>query len=432
MIEEEEEYSDIIESNFLKLNSNNLTDSISITALNDDASTYMGVKSAADEQNINTNMAKNKNKNIKNDKNNKKNKKKKEDSFSSLSESKSSKSPKKDKRNSFTDLLKKVKKNKEKKEDKKDKEVKEEKNIKKNKESSKKIKKVEKVETKFEWREGGREVYVSGSFCDWKKFYIMTKDNDGIFHLTLSLPRGFHQYKFKVDDNWTYSKTQPKYEDNGNVNNFIDTTDYNNLNEYEKNNENENENEIDLELFDKNKDDKKNVNKNKSEKLKKRNSSILSVNFLNSLNSYTIYYPLKSEFNKNPVPLPGLYKTCFILNEDFKQKEEKKFAEVEFISSNSTIDSSERSLPNVQNKTSFLGEVIPYVKFQNLYHIHSNHLHSKLLNNFMKTAINSMTARYRFKFTTFIYYKSNEPVKKIKRRKNHSKTVKCPNFKNNK
>ena len=425
MIEEEEEDSDIIENNFLKLNSNNLTDSISITALNDDASTYMGVKSVADEQNINTNATKNKNKDIKNDKNHKK--KKKEDSFSSLSESKSSESPKKDKRNSFTDLLKKVKKNKEKKEDKKDKEVKEEKNIKKNKGNGKKTKKVEEVETKFEWAEGGREVYVSGSFCDWKKFYIMTKDNDGIFHLTLSLPRGFHQYKFKVDENWTYSKIQPKYEDNGNVNNFIDTTDYNNLNEYENNKENEKE----IELFDKNNDVTKKAKKD-NEKIKKRNSSFLSVNFLNSLNCYTIYYPLKSEFNKNPVPLPGLYKTCFILNEDFKQKEEKKFAEVEFINSTSTIDSSEISLPNAQNKTSFLGEVIPYVKFQNLYHIHSNHLHSKLFHNYMKTAINSMTARYRFKFTTFIYYKSKEPVKKIKRRKNHSKTVKCPNSKNDK
>ena len=425
MIEEEEEDSDIIENNFLKLNSNNLTDSISITALNDDASTYMGVKSVADEQNINTNATKNKNKDIKNDKNHKK--KKKEDSFSSLSESKSSESPKKDKRNSFTDLLKKVKKNKEKKEDKKDKEVKEEKNIKKNKGNGKKTKKVEEVETKFEWAEGGREVYVSGSFCDWKKFYIMTKDNDGIFHLTLSLPRGFHQYKFKVDENWTYSKIQPKYEDNGNVNNFIDTTDYNNLNEYENNKENEKE----IELFDKNNDVTKKAKKD-NEKIKKRNSSFLSVNFLNSLNCYTIYYPLKSEFNKNPVPLPGLYKTFFILNEDFKQKEEKKFAEVEFINSTSTIDSSEISLPNAQNKTSFLGEVIPYVKFQNLYHIHSNHLHSKLFHNYMKTAINSMTARYRFKFTTFIYYKSKEPVKKIKRRKNHSKTVKCPNSKNDK
>ena len=64
----------------------------------------------------------------------------------------------------------------------------------------------------------------------------MIKDNEGIFHLSLSLPRGFHQYKFKVDDNWTYSKTYPKYEDNGNVNNFIDTTDYNNL-DYNDNNE---------------------------------------------------------------------------------------------------------------------------------------------------------------------------------------------------
>ena len=250
----------------------------------------------------------------------------------------------------------------------------------------------------------------------------MTKDDDGIFHLSLSLPRGFHQYKFKVDDNWTYSKTQPKYEDNGNVNNFIDTTDYSNLNEYKNNNKNENENKNEL---DKTKDDKNKAKKSNNEKLKKRNSSILSVNFLNSLNCYTIYYPLKSEFNKNPVPLPGLYKTCFILNEDFKQNEEKKFAEVEFISSSSTIASSEKSLSNIQNKTSFLGEVIPYVKFQNLYHIHSNHLHSKLFHNYMKTTTNSLTSRYRFKFTTFIYYNSNQPAKKIKRRKNHSKTVKC-------
>jgi len=426
MLEEEEEDSDILEYNFNKLTSNNLTDSISITAFNDDASTYMGVKSVAEEQNINTKELKNKKKNIKNDKSHKKKKKEKDDSFSSLSESKSSESPK-DKRNSFTDLLKKVKKNKEKKEkkeNKKDKEVKEEKNIKQNKGSGKKIKKVEEVETKFEWREGGNEVYVSGSFCDWKKFYIMTKDDEGNFNLSLSLPRGFHQYKFKVDENWTYSKTQPKYEDNGNVNNFIDTTDYNSSSNYENNNENENQSDF--------LDNKKKDKKSNDKKLKKRNSSILSVNFLNSLNYYTIYYPLKSEFNKKPVSLPGLYKTCFILNEDFKQKEEKKFAEVEFINSTSTMASLERSLPNIQNKTSFLGEVIPYVKFQNLYHIHSNHLHSKLFNNNNYTVINSMTSRYRFKFSTFIYYKSNEPVKKIKRRKNHSKTVKCKTLKNDK
>jgi len=84
--------------------------------------------------------------------------------------------------------------------------------------------------------------------------FVTTKDNDGIFHLTLSLLRGFPQYKFKVDENWIYNKIHSKNEDNGNVNNFIDTIDYNNLNEYEKNYENEKE----IELFDKNIDDKKN------------------------------------------------------------------------------------------------------------------------------------------------------------------------------
>ena len=54
----------------------------------------------------------------------------------------------------------------------------------------------------------------------------MTKNNEGKFTITLPLPRGFHQYKFIIDDIWTYSKAQPKFEDNGNVNNFIDTTNY--------------------------------------------------------------------------------------------------------------------------------------------------------------------------------------------------------------
>ena len=54
----------------------------------------------------------------------------------------------------------------------------------------------------------------------------MTKNDERKYSITIPLPRGFHQYKFKVDDVWTYSKNQPKFEDNGNVNNFIDTTDY--------------------------------------------------------------------------------------------------------------------------------------------------------------------------------------------------------------
>jgi len=432
----------------------NLVDSISITEFNDNASTYMGVRSVAEEQSIIMKKTKkrktkeNKNqKNTENNKNNNNKKKRRKESFSSVSESKSSESSN-EKRNSFTDLLKKKGKDEDIKNEKKDEKPK-------NNESGKKMKKIEEIETKFEWDGSGKLVYVTGSFCDWKKFYIMTKNEKGIFSLTLSLPRGFHQYKFKVDDNWTYSKNYPKYEDNGNVNNFIDTTDYNDL-DYEDNNDNNdgshkesieinetnenikedknksknNEKEKEKEKDNhKKKEKKKKKEKNKKEeslpKEKKRNSSILSVNFLNSLNYYTIYYPLKSEFNEKPLSLPGLYKTCFILNEDFKEQEMRKFAEIEYVNnSNNSMSfaSSGRSVQSVQSRISILGEVIPYVKFQNLYHIHSNHLHSKLFHSNDDTVINSMTSRYRLKFSTFIYYKPNTPVEPVQRIK-HSQTV---------
>ena len=452
LVEEESGVSD--ESNNNEKLDNNFVDSISITELNEDASTYMGVRSVAEEQSVimkKTRKRKKKDdqnqKDTENNKDNDKKKKRRKESFSSVSESKSSESSN-EKRNSFTDLLKKKEKGKD--EDKRN----EEKDIKpKNNESGKKMKKIEEIETNFEWEGSGKLVYVTGSFCDWKKFYIMTKNNKGIFSLTLSLPRGFHQYKFKVDENWTYSKIQPKYEDNGNVNNFIDTTDYNDL-DYENNNDNDDENDkASTEINEPNenikkdkkrekekekekekdkhkkKEKKEKKEKNKKEEKpieeKKRNSSILSVNFLNSLNYYTIYYPLKSEFNEKPLSLPGLYKTCFILNEDFKEQEMRKFAEIEYVNnSNNSISfaSSERSVQSVQSRISILGEIIPYVKFQNLYHIHSNHLHSKLFHSNEDTVINSMTSRYRFKFSTFIYYKLNSPVEPVQRIK-HSQTV---------
>ena len=447
LVEEESDNSDESNNNE-KLD--NLVDSISITEFNGDASTYMGVRSVAEDQSVvmkKTRKKKTKdNQNKKYSENNKDNnnkKKRRKESFSSVSESKSSESSN-EKRNSFTDLLKKKGKDEDKKKEENEK----------NNESGKKMEKIEEIETKFEWDGSGKLVYVTGSFCEWKKFYIMTKNDQGIFSLTLSLPRGFHQYKFKVDDNWTYSKTHPKYEDNGNVNNFIDTTDYNNI-DYEDNidnndgkdlesnkvneaNENEDikkdkgkEKEKDKDKHKKKekKDKKEKKEKNKKEESpnveKKRNSTILSVNFLNSLNYYTIYYPLKSEFNEKSLSLPGLYKTCFILNEDFKEQGIRKFAEIEYVNnSNNSISfaSSERSIQSVQSRISILGEVIPYVKFQNLYHIHSNHLHSKLFHNNEYTVINSMTSRYRFKFSTFIYYKPNAPVEPLQRIK-HSQTV---------
>ena len=54
----------------------------------------------------------------------------------------------------------------------------------------------------FEWSFKGNSVYLTGSFCNWKEFFLMKKDKNGIFRLVLDLYRGFHQYKFKIDNEW--------------------------------------------------------------------------------------------------------------------------------------------------------------------------------------------------------------------------------------
>ena len=401
----------------IKLNSN--ITAYSISAFNDDASTYLGVKSVNEEQSIREseiNDKKQKNKN---------NKFKKKKSFSSITESVGSESDSsKEKKKSSNKINKQKKVNEEKK------------NY--NKENDKKD---EQIETLFEWDGGGELVYITGSFCDWKDFYKMNKNKDGKFHLSLFLPRGFHQYKFKVDENWEYSKNHPKFEENGNINNFIDTTDYETENELKDDNNKEikaieNEEAKEQEKSEEKTHKKvKNKSTKKKKKIKKRLSSIHTVNFLNSQHNYTIYYPLKSELNIKPSSLPCLYKAHFILNEDFKPKKEKKFTKVAYVNDESEDESSESSSSSSisdtssepSSKISVFGEIIPYVKFQNLYHIHSNHLHSKMRNYNYSTII-SMTSRYRIKFSTFIYYRPKpNKSKEVKRRVKHSKTVKIKN-----
>ena len=497
MIEsDEEDINDVKDSSnyFLKISSDH-SNPDSISDLNENISTYMGVKTIqegtiADNEEIDE---KNKNKNHKKKKSQKiKKKRKKKDCFSSNSSSSSSsfsspsssspsssesensspkkKIKKKKKKGKRTNNKKhkKEKKGMEKNEENEENKNKEEKNI--NMEVDNEIKNDE-IETTFEWDEGGNIVFVTGSFCDWNQFFLLKKNDEGKYSVTLPLPRGFHQYKFKVDDNWTYSKKQPKFEDNGNVNNFIDTTDYldkennnelNDINEQQANEEKEKTNEI---LQEKNnesikereeekerersKDHNKRINKTKTkEKSKenkkkkyikfkedfkgnkitklKRNSSSHNVHFLNVQNNYSIYYPLRSEFSIKPSALPGLYKTYYILNEKKnKKKVERKFSQIEYVdSTNNSIQDSYSEISQNQsfnNSLYIINDINPYVKFQNLYHIHSNHLHSKEA-IYRKTTVTSIISRYRFKFSTFIYYKECKSKVEVDKKK-HSKTV---------
>ena len=390
--------------NFFLKNENINTDSDSISGFNENASTYMGVKTIqegtvadTDKKEFQAKKNQKRNKSKFGKKNKKQKKRKKSSSFSSDSESSysfsssSSYDPyisiKKENNNNIDFINEDDKINIENKYPEKKIELnKEEKEIKDNYDDNKE-KNDNKINTEFYWDEGGNDVKLTGSFCDWKEKILMKKNEKGIYSIILSLSPGFYQYKFIVDDVWAYSKKQQKFEDNnGNVNNFIDTTDYNiNIN---------NNNKETNEKSPKNKNNiitnkEKEKEKEGEDKLKemKRNSSITSIN-LNT--NYSTYIPLKGEFNLKPSAIPGLYKTHYILNEKKNKKIiERKFSQIEYVDqSNNSIHAITHGKQTTKNSKYSLNRD-SYVKFQNLYHIHSNHLHSKE-NNDNKNTITSI------------------------------------------
>ena len=94
-----------------------------------------------------------------------------------------------------------------------------------------KIKKPKRFATVFRWDGDGNNAYLTGSFCDWHQFFEMEKFEDpenkknNKFFLTLFLPKGAYQYKFKIDDQWKCNSNFPTCSDkNGNINNIIDLT----------------------------------------------------------------------------------------------------------------------------------------------------------------------------------------------------------------
>ena len=398
--------------NFFLRNANMNTDSDSFSNIKDNASTYMGVKTIQEGTVADTNKRNKKEKKQKK-KNKCKKKKKKRKKFSSSSESASfSSSSESDfplqensgnENNDFSEDEKINLNDLEEIKDETNKDSKEDKNKNGNKNThmdndSHKENNKNEINTEFFWDEGGNSIYLTGSFCEWKDFFLMEKNEEGIYYKNLMLPPGFHQYKFKVDNNWAYSKKQPKFEDSsGNVNNFIDTTNFKIKKEIKKSTSE--------------KSPKKKVKMVKSQNEEKedlnRNKSTNSIGVLNN-SIYSTYIPLKNQLRLKPLAIPGLFKTHYILNErKNKNIKVRKFSQIEF------VDSSDSNY--FVNNNSFIG-------FHNLYHIHSNHFHSKETID-SKNTITSIITRYRAKYSTFIYYKDKEQKDKKDIMK-HSKTVK--------
>ncbi|CAN9265893.1 unnamed protein product [Alternaria alternata] len=73
----------------------------------------------------------------------------------------------------------------------------------------------------FTWEHSANEVFVTGTFDDWRKTVKLEKE-DGIFKKTVELPKTHTQYKFVVNGNWCTNDSARKEDDgHGIINNVL-------------------------------------------------------------------------------------------------------------------------------------------------------------------------------------------------------------------
>ncbi|CAH0520737.1 unnamed protein product [Peronospora belbahrii] len=85
----------------------------------------------------------------------------------------------------------------------------------------------------FKWEHGGRNVFITGTFNGWDKQCPMHRSGNDFTYIA-NLTRGKHMYKFVVDDDWRFAPDQLTMADvEGNVNNFVDVSEFAPLADFE-------------------------------------------------------------------------------------------------------------------------------------------------------------------------------------------------------
>ena len=229
--------------------------------------------------------------------------------------------------------------------------------------------------TIFRWDGEAMRVYLTGSFCGWHQFFQMEKSqkqNDK-FYLTLFLPKGVYQYKFKIDDIWKYNSNFPTCSDkNGNINNIIDLT--------KEKKDNENSTDFSTSFITK-------VEDSISEETK------LDLSRKKMDEMFIDYLPKKNEIKEMPQESPLLYNIFF--NYDFLSNQKK-------IGRDSFLQSEEQ---NILNGNYSYKKILPLQQEQvDHFNINRNIL-NRSTNHKSRTIISASTFRYKYKFITYIYYR---------------------------
>ena len=180
----------------------------------------------------------------------------------------------------------------------------------------------DKIEYTFIWEEKCNIAKVIGSFNNWRDQLLMTYDpKDNLYKYKIELKRDIYEYKFIIDNSWKFSTHQPtKNDGKGNINNFIDLTNYN-INNTNTNN---------------------NIKTKKPKKIKKKKKKIKKIE---KVESYGVLFPTKDELNTEAPITQELFLKSFYINEATNQnKIGKSLYYKEYNSESYTEEKSYRNL----------------------------------------------------------------------------------------
>ena len=252
--------------------------------------------------------------------------------------------------------------------------------------NNKNEKKLEKNKTQnvtFQWDEEESDsevVYLTGSFCNWKQFFIMPK-LDNKYSITIALPKALHKFKFRINDDFKLNKNYPVMKEGNNNYNYIDTSETKDTTKSENSEKNlsesgntdESDSSSSSSSYEPELEDKEERFQRKKNKMKKK--------------KYSQIFPKKNKLNNYAPDVPYSYNYMY---------------NIDVISTQNFIGKRKYYEPKEHN---ILGDNCSYKKIGVLPAVEINHIHSNNLIVSGDRALCSSFSRYRNKFITFLYYK---------------------------
>ncbi len=248
----------------------------------------------------------------------------------------------------------------------------------------------------FKWEKEEKDsVYLTGSFCNWKQFFLMPKINN-IYSVTLQLPKNLYKFKFRINDIFMLNQNYPIIKEGESDCNYIDTSPSsqasskkkkNNSEETSDNDDIDNKSNSSTSDFISESRSKSDFSDSQSDEEKKFLKKIKKRIQKMKKTKYSRKYPKRKNLNHIAPSVPYSYNYNYNIN---------------IISSQKMIGKKKYYEPKENN---ILGDNCSYKKIEVLPTVEINHIHSNSSIISEEIVSCSSLTRYRNKFVTFLYYK---------------------------